>query len=167
MDEKLKQMLSRYDQDPGAWRPLFYGLDIDVGLKVGAINQGSVNLNNQPYILTRITHQIIGDYYVETDPMVMYPMWLFNDGQYSIEWKDEQSNYTNTMIPADLMFGTVRGYGGQRDLPFPIPFAGNKTITFRVMNLRTRTPTIPLLKYFRVSVCLCGVADWGDTYPLR
>lgn len=161
MDDKLKALLGRYDADPGKWRPMFYGVEIDVGLNEGQVGQGAINLNNQPFIMTRITHQIVGAYFTDD-----WLNWINDNGQYAVEWKDEISMYVNTLIPADLMWGRLKA-GYVLDLPFPIPYGGNKTLTFRVQNRITRAPTIPDLKYFRVGICLHGVADWGDENPGR
>ncbi len=155
--ETKNPLLGKYDFDPGPWRPLHYGVEIDVGLSVGAIGQGTIKLNNQPFILTRITHEIVGLYHED-----MWSNWLENDGQYTVEWKDENSNYQNQPIFADIMWGRIK-LGSQLDLPFPIPYSGNKTLTFKVENRRLRTPTfpLPLPTYFRVALCAHGVADWG------
>jgi hypothetical protein len=166
MDEKLKALLSRYDADPGKWRPMFYGVEIDVGIDNGAVGQGALNLNNQPFIMTSIRHKIIGAY-LELNPGGNdWANWIFNNGNYSVEWKDETSNYCNGFINADLMWGRT-SFGYVLDLPFPIPYGGNKTLTFRVLNRETRTPTDPNVKYFKVEICVAGVADWGDENPGR
>jgi hypothetical protein len=166
MDDKLKALLSRFDADPGRWRPMFYGVEIDVGLEEGNVGQGPINLNNQPFIMTRITHEIIGAYFEEAEVGNDWSNWIFDNGQYAVEWKDEVSMYVNNPIMADLMWGRTK-FGYTLDLPFPIPYGGNKTLTFRVLNRTTRTPTIPDLKYFRVGICVAGVADWGDENPNR
>ncbi len=159
--ETKNPLLGKFDLDPGRWRPLHYGVKIDVGIALGASEQGTIKLNNQPFIMTRITHEIIGLKF-HTDP---WANWLENDGQYLIEWKDENSNYQNEPICADLMWGRIK-LGQAFDLPFPIPYAGNKTLTFRVQNYRLRVPTIePPPDHFTIGIVAHGVADWGIVQP--
>jgi hypothetical protein len=156
--ESKNPLLGKYDLDPGRWRPLHYGVEIDVALTSGATESGTIKLNNQPFILTRITHEIVGRYVL--DPL---NSWLENDGHYSVEWKDENSNYQNQPIVADLMWGRIK-FGGSIELPFPIPYAGNKTLTFRVQNRRLRVSDTGAT-LFRVGIVAHGVADWGIVQP--
>ncbi|OGO03688.1 MAG: hypothetical protein A2Y72_07760 [Chloroflexi bacterium RBG_13_53_26] len=149
-------LLGRYDQDAGPWRPMYYGLTINVPLAGGQSESGTVTLNNQPYIWQFLSHMILGNTYDwETTG-------LMQDGQYMIEFKDEQSNYQNVPVAASAAFGQGKT-GYMVEFPFPIPFAGNKTITFRVTNNYTRilTPT-PAAPVFPVNLVLGGVADWGE-----
>jgi hypothetical protein len=152
----LLGLLGKFDYDPGRYRPLIYGLSITVGDQAGDIGRGSVSINNQPWVMTKITHQITGP---TADPETS---GLYQDGQYLIEFKDEQSNYQNQPIPADILFGSVRS-GFIIELPYPIPFAGNKTLTFNLTNLVTRTLTVG--NTFDVHLALHGCADWGPLSP--
>lgn len=156
-------LLGRFDLDPGRWRPLFYGLKISVPTMIDGEGRGSVTINNQPYIMTRIAHKIMGE---TADPETT---GLYQDGQYDMDFKDEQSNYQNEEIPADLMFGSFGSHdnsGYYMELPFPIPFAGNKTISFRVINRVARVLTSAETS-FNVAICLHGLADWGTLSPNR
>ena len=148
-------LLSRFDADPGPWRPMFYPLCIDVPLEAGGSEEGSVTINNQPFIWMYLGHQIIGN---TGDPETS---GLYQDGQYMIEMKDEQSNYQSTMFAASAaMGGPAVGY--QINLPLPIPYPGTKTLTFRITNnyLRVLTPEPdPLI--FSVKLVVAGVADRG------
>lgn len=149
-------LLGRYDQDAGPWRPMYYGLTINVPVAAGGSENASITLNNQPYIWQYLSHMILGQTYDwETSG-------LYQDGQYMIEFKDEQSNYQNVPVAASAAFGQGP-CGYMLEFPFPIPFAGNKTITFRITNNYTRviTPTPPSA-VFPVHLVLAGVADWGD-----
>ena len=91
---------------------------------------------------------------------------LYQDGQYDVIWKDEQSNYQKGSIPADLMWGSygsaAGGDGGGffMNLPYVLPYAGNKTLSFELENrvLRALTPTA---EYFTIAICVAGIADWG------
>jgi len=136
---------------------MFYGVEIDVPVLLNGRGSGSISLNNQPYILTRITHQIIGPTATASSS------GLFQDGQYSIEMKDEQSNYQNIPIMAQTFMGSVVS-GFSYELPYPIPYAGSKTLTFNVFNRVVRTLD-PEADYFSVAITVHGIADWGELGP--
>jgi hypothetical protein len=155
--QRMLGLMGHFDKDPGRYRPLYYGVPITVAVEVGSIGRGSITINNQPYLMTHVLHQIVGntnDYST---------LGLAQDGQYLISFKDEQSNYQNAPIPADMLFGSVRS-GYVNPLAYPIPFAGNKTLTFEITNMYTRlfAPEAPT---FTVYIAIAGVADWGDLYP--
>lgn len=150
-------LFGKFDKDPGDWRPLYYGVEISVGVAADAVGRGSISLNNQPYILTRITAKIIGDTAVPTTT------GLYEDGQYDCEFKDEQSNYQNQSIPCNLMWGWVQT-GYVMELPYPLPYAGAKTLQFIITNRVTRALT-PTADYFTVGICLHGIAYWGSLTP--
>lgn len=149
-------LVSRFDADPGPWRPMFYTVEIPVPLAAGGSENGSVTIQNQPFIWMGLTHQIMGN---TADPETS---GLYQDGQYDIEFKDELSNYQAQPIPAAASFGgPAVGYG--LDLAVPIGYPGSKTITFRVINRYTRilTPD-PDEPVFPVKLVLLGVSDWGE-----
>lgn len=150
----LLGLMGPFDEDPGRYRPLSYGVPITLGVAAGAQQTGSISINNEPFIMTSVTHQIIGP---TADPATS---GLYQDGQYTIEWRDEQSVYSNGPIPADMMFGSVRS-GYIKELPYPVPFAGAKTLTFTLVNLVTRTLLVG--DTFVVYVAIHGVNDWGKT----
>jgi len=154
-------LLGKFDEDPGRWRPYWYGLKIDVPAQLDGRGAGSINLNNQPFIMTRMTHQIQGC----TDPDI--DNGLYQDGQYDIAWKDEQSNYQNGPLPAECFMGSVRS-GFSYEFPYPIPYSGNKTLTFEIFNRCARiiTGSDPI-PYFKVAIVIHGIADWGTVLPIR
>lgn len=148
-------LLSRFDADPGPWRPMYYPVLIDVPVEAGGAEEASVTLQNQPFIWTFLGHQIIGNTGdSETSG-------LYQDGQYDIEFKDEQSNYQSAPVAASAAFGGG-AFGFMIELPLPIPYPGTKTLRFRLTNNYTRvlTPEPPELK-FRVKLVVGGIADWG------
>lgn len=144
-------LLSRYDRDPGRWRPYKYGCIIDVPVGADESAENTVNILNQPFIMDRISHTIVG------------PTWdpdasgLANDGQYYIEWHEEQSEYQNQPLIAIAAYGT-------KEFPLylsaPITFPGNKVLTFRVTNAYQRILT-PEAETFKVQIVIHGVSDWG------
>ncbi len=155
--QRMLGLMGKFDVDPGRYRPLYYGVVITVPVTVGIIGRGSISINNQPYIMTHVLHQIIGN----TNDFST--TGLAQDGQYTISWKDEQSNYQNGAIPADMMFGSVRS-GYVNPLSYPIPFAGNKTLTFEIASLYTRV-LVPEADFFSVAIAVAGVSDWGTLTP--
>lgn len=148
-------LLSRFDADPGPWRPMLYPVTIDVPVAAGGSEEGSITIQNQPFIWTWLGHQIIGN---TGDPETS---GLYQDGQYDIEMKDEQSNYQSAPVAAASAFGGIVA-GFKVDLPLPIGYPGTKTLTFRITNHYTRilTPEPPEA-VFKVKLCVGGVADWG------
>lgn len=153
-------LLSRFDADPGRWRPMFYNVKISVPVLVNQSGVGSVPLNNQPYIMKAIRHCVVG----KLDRTADYSgSGLYDDGQYDIEFKDEQSNYQNIGGPALIMFGSRDEW---TPLPYPIPYNGNRVITFRLTNLYTRTLD-PRADYFQVALSISGLADWGTLQTSR
>ena len=148
-------LLSRFDADPGAWRPMSYPVTIDVPTEAGGSESGSVTLNNQPFIFTDIGHQIMGN---TGDPETS---GLYQDGQYYVEWRDEQSNYMSAPVAASAAFGGG-AFGYNIPLSLPIAYPGTKTLTFRITNTYTRilTPT-PAEEVFKVHIVVIGIADWG------
>lgn len=158
-DHTQHPLLGLFDRDPGQWRPQLYGVEISVPVALNGTGQANLVLNNQPFIMTRITHQVVGDTaHASTSG-------LFQDGMYSIEWKDEMSNYQNGPIMADLMFGNVAA-GFSYMLPYPLPYAGNKTLFFRVTNRVLRALT-PEADYFTVAICVHGIGNWGTVLPQK
>lgn len=153
MPNQPHPLLGRFDLDPARWKPLFYGVEVSVPVGLGGRGIASISLNAQPYILTRLSAKIIGE---TADPSTT---GLYQDGQYDIVFRDEQSNYQSGPIPGDLMWGGVNtGYA--LDLPFPIPYAGNKSITFEITN-RVARVLASAAEYFTVGISMHGVADWG------
>jgi hypothetical protein len=157
-EQQLPQnLLNEYDKDPGRWRPLMYPVFIDVPVISGNIGRGSITINAQPFVLVRLTHQIVGN---TGDPEAS---GLYQDGQYTIGFQDEISNYQKQPVMADLAFGSVRS-GYFANLAIPIPFAGNRTVSFELANQVQRVLT-PVSETFRVSITMIGLADWGELRP--
>ena len=156
----LPPLLNQFDIDPGDWRPLYYPVEIEVGVAAGAIGRNSVSINNMPFIWTRTTHAIVGDV---ANPAVSN---LWNDGQYDVNFRDEQSVYMRDFAPANLVFGGFGpSQGGQQggypiDMPYPIAFSGNATVSFEVRNRVLRAPT-DQSETFKVVFVMHGISSWG------
>jgi hypothetical protein len=153
MIETRNPLLSQFDKDPGRWRPYKYETNIDVPVQADEFGENTIQILNQPFILLRISHAVIGntnDY---------HGTGLANDGQYFIEWQDDNSVYQSGPINA------IAGYGTPDwpiPLPSPIAFAGNKTIKIKITNAYARTLT-PEADTFKVQIVFHGIADWGTT----
>lgn len=152
-------LMGKFDMDPGPIRPYWYGVEIDVPVTAGQSGVGSINLLNQQFICTRFNHGIVG--------CTGFPdtTGLNQDGQYTVQFQDEQTQYQNIPIQSELLFGSLRA-GDAQWAPFPIPFAGNKTITFTVTNRCTRILT-PESEHFTVQIVMAGFVRLGTNKPQR
>lgn len=150
-------LLNFFDLDPERLKPLIYAVTIDVPVIEGGIGQGSVQLRNQPFIVTKLTHRILGR---TGDPE---SSGLYDDGQYLIEWKDDMRVFTPVPINADLLMGP-KIHGEFPDLVYPIYYAGTIALHFRLTNQYARTLS-PSADYFKVQIAVHGTADWGKLQP--
>jgi hypothetical protein len=146
------RLLSEFDKDPGRWRPYKYGLILDVPVDEEEAVEGDMKLLNQPFILTQITTNVVGNVsdYEGTG--------LADDGQYFVEWREEQSVYQNAPLLAKSAFGTETA---PIPLPAPIGFAGNRVLVWRVRSAYTRVLS-PDADTFKVQIIIHGVANWGE-----
>lgn len=151
-NESSRRLLSVQDLDPERWKPMFYQVTIDVPVLADGRGTGTINTNNQAFVLVRVGHTILGN---TMDPETS---GLYNDGQYLIQWKDEQRNYSDVPLQANLAFGP-HIEGAQRRLAYPVMYSGNHTITFEVTNYYTRVLTPPA-ENFQVAIIVEGLADW-------
>jgi len=152
--EESSNLLNRFDQDPGPWRPFVYSTEIDVSIADGGLGRGQITTNQQPFIFTRLSHQIIGN---TGDPETS---GLYQDGQYTISFKDEIANYQKEPTMADILCGSVRS-GYIAWLAMPLSLAGTRTITFDIVNRVARVLS-PEADYFKVMITMHGMADWGQ-----
>lgn len=159
MRSQRNDLVSRYDADPGPWRPMYYPITIPVPVTVGISAVGSMTIQNQPFIFLRVGHQILGN---TGDPETT---GLIQDGQYLIDFKDELSNYQSIPFAASAAFGQGP-FGFDVPLGVPIGYPGTKTLTFRLSSTYTRVLT-PEEEYFDVQLVVCGVAYWGDLAQLQ
>lgn len=144
-------LLGKFDKDPGRWRPYKYGLVLDVPVDSGEQVQGDMKLLNQPFILTQITTNVVGNTHD------FLASGLADDGQYYVEWREEQSVYQSGPLLAATAYGT-------RDFPIPLPapiaFSGNRVLTWTVRSAYTRVLS-PDEETYKVQIVVHGIADWG------
>jgi len=145
-------LFGRYDKDPGRYRSQWYHCEISVGQATGDQGRGSININNEPFAVVRMSAKIVGDV---SNPQVS---GIYQDYMYTVEWKDQQRNYVDGPICPDLMWGSTQS-GYAIDFPFPLPYSGNDTLSFTITNRVTRV--IPE-EYFVVQIVVAGITDIGE-----
>lgn len=157
LEAEGRTLLNKYDRDPGPFRPLHYSTYIDIPVLAGGIGRGQINTNQQPFLFLRLSHQIVGN---TGDPE---SSGLYEDGQYTISYKDEMSNYQKEPTMADVLCGSVRS-GFISWLPMPIALAGSRSFYFEIINQVTRVLS-PTADTFKVAITMHGMADWGALIP--
>lgn len=95
-------------------------------IPVGTSRPGSVNIVNVPFILTRITHGIIG-----FNQFTAGINGLLQDGKYTLEIRTDQYNYQTAPLNAVLMCGREDDW---LELPTPEELAPKTTVTIIVTN---------------------------------
>jgi hypothetical protein len=110
-------------------------------LPPGESNQDSVTIVNVPFVLRRISHQIIGGNGLGANP-TQNPT---QDGNYLITWRTDQHNYDSEPIGAIAGYGSL---GDQPDTPSPVELAPKTTITVKAVNGITRDSSIKILVVF-------------------
>lgn len=155
MNQRDAMLLSKYDRDPGPWRPVLYSVAVDIPVDANQVVEASINLNNEPYVLERMTYSGVGLMDTTSD---LSQSGHRDDGQFFFEWKDEQTNYQNIAGIAVTMFGTKDHW-----LPLPqrIAYPGNRTVTFRLQSTYTRVLD-PVSDTFKVMITMHGKAYLGE-----
>jgi hypothetical protein len=152
MEVKTRRpLLGKFDLDPGAWRNYKYEGTVNVPVTANGAAETTIKILNQPFIMEKITHSIIG---ATWDP---FGTGLAQDGQYFIEWKEEQSEYQSGPLLARSAYGMEPHW---IPLSAPLVFSGNRVLTFRVTNTYTRILT-PEVDTFPVQLIVHGISNWG------
>lgn len=151
MNEISKEVLNRQIAlDPTKYRPKWYPLLIECGAEIDDRQEASVNISNDPFMLDKITHQIIG---VQGNTVLGT---IGQDGQYLFSWKDDQNTYMSEPGMADCLFGSVRS-GFFIPLPVRVIYQSSKTLTGTLQNLIDRTDIAPK---FKVMFHFHGFEQW-------
>lgn len=151
IDSSGSMLQNWYDLDPQVWSWFCIPADIDIGIDENSVGLGSVALLNHPQYITRITHQIIGN---TGNPE---ESGLYQDGQYSIEIKDQKTVFTLNAVQANNLLGPMID-GPFPDLGLPKYYQGVNTLQFRLTNLVNRTLSEEA-ETFRVQLAVHGVAN--------
>lgn len=147
------RLLSLPDLDPERWKPMGYSKLVDVPVTANGQGSTSINTVNQPFIITRIGTVICGN------TIDWESTGLINDGQYYVHYQDEQRQYIDNPTNALLLWGP-HVEGSNRDLQYPIYFAGTHNLKFTLTNIYQRILT-PEATYFTVQILVSGLADHG------
>jgi hypothetical protein len=157
MDPTFSRLLQPGDLNVQRWKPMNYGVNIDVPVAANGQGQGVISINNQPTFITRIALLFLGN---TADPETS---GLYQDGQVLVLMQDDQRNYQNIPLNPDLLWGP-KVEGPFRTLEYPIYYQGGRTVRFELTNVYTRVLT-PVAETFRVQICIAGLADWGSAEP--
>jgi len=126
--------------DPRKYLPMQFSVDVQIdaangalGLMPGDTGRGQVAINDRPFLLAWITHQIVWAADLPDN------LWQAQDGMYRIDWSEyEQIRFFKGSIPlADIAFGSVRT-GIWIPFPAPVPLPGNQTLHVAISNALAR-----------------------------
>jgi hypothetical protein len=139
--------------------PMKFPIEVPVPLALGGEGRQSIPINDRPFILQKITHQIIVGTLSE-DPAVT-PMF-YQDGLYTIDWSlFSQARFFKGVPPlADIGFGSVRT-GIWIPLPAPVTMPGNETIEVIIRNMIARQAD------YHVQVIFHGIQMLGSMTQAR
>ena len=139
------------------FQPMIFSVDITTGTLAGSSGENSVAVNDRPFIIKEIHHQIINPVRQINDPPDT-SVQVMQDGLYRINWSlYNQRRYFQGAVPlADTAFGSVR-HGVWIPLPVPIPIDKNRTINVEVTNAIDRAD--PLVKSYFFHVEFHGLED--------
>lgn len=131
--------------DPSIYKNKFYKIDVATLSVVNGVGDGAVTLDSTPFILDSIAHVIVGA--LPED----------QDGQYSVLWRDEYTNYSQEQVMAEPAFGSIRS-GFFVPLPLRSFFRSSATISMEVTNYIDRTADFPVS--FPLQFVLHGFEKW-------
>lgn len=149
----------RVISDPTQWIPMIFVVDVEINerepgvfLQPGDSGKGQVAINDRPFLLRQITHQIIS----RTPNENIYQQ---QDGIYRIDWSEyEQVRFYKGAIPmADAIYGSVRD-GNWIWLKSPVTLPGNQTLHVTVINEAVRN----LVYKMTVQVAFHGLQHKGS-----
>jgi hypothetical protein len=119
----------------------------------GQENGGSVNIVNVPFILTRISHGIMGENHL--DAAAAFPDTILQDGQYLLEWRTDQHNYQSAPILANAYGTDCHRF----ELETPEELAPKTTITVKATTILQR------LDRTRLQIVFHGLEPIGEAKP--
>lgn len=124
---------------------------VEVELADGATGKNAVPINDKPFVLEKVTHQIMGPFVFDAT----HGYAEEQNGLYTIDWSlYNQDRYWQGDPPmADAAFGSVR-HGIWIPLAAPIALEKNRTINVVVGNVGLK------LRDYKVQVLFHGVEDY-------
>jgi hypothetical protein len=108
-------------------------VDENAVVPVGERQSNSVTVVNLPFILKRISHGVLGGNHIGVADLVPT---VFQDGQYTIEWRTDTHNYESEPLLACAWYGSDNDHF---PLETPEELAPKTTITVYITNQIQRT----------------------------
>lgn len=129
-------------------------IDVNIPLEFGAEGRGQVSINDRPFVLEYLSHQIIP---AALDQNQDVTGWFYQDGLYSLDWSlYEQARFWKGVPPmADAAFGSIRD-GNWKKLRAPVSLVGNETLNVVIRNQVLREAA------FKVQVIFHGIQRGGN-----
>jgi len=111
--------------------PMQFVVDVAIDAADGSEGRGQVAINDRPFVLEMITHQIIPGAILEPPANG----WVYQDGLYRLDWSlYEQARFWKGTPPmADAAYGSIRD-GNWIPLRAPVSLPGNETLHVTIRN---------------------------------
>lgn len=116
--------------------PMKFSVNVAVAETQGAEGRGQVAINDRPFVLQKITHQIVPGAIIEEDDVTG---WRYQDGLYTLDWSlYEQARFWKGIpMMADAAYGSIRD-GNWIPLTAPVALSGNQTLHVIIRNIVAR-----------------------------
>lgn len=129
------------EQDKPKYTERFYATSIELPavpggtVPAGVRNDGSITLQNRPFIAKRVRTAIIGPNQIVGGLAGIDD--VFQDGQYFISWKTQNRNFMNQPILVAASFQDVAGQKGQEFIA-PMPLDPKDVLEITLVNAIVR-----------------------------
>jgi len=136
------------------FRPMVFSVEVAFTTNAAAVvpdgakAEGSVAINDYPFIFDLVTHQIVQPTNLNNSVQIE------QNGLYRIDWSlyNQERFFQGTPPMADAYFGSVR-HGIWNKLKSPLALEKNKTINVELLNVQEKT------REYTVQVLFHGVED--------
>lgn len=134
--------------------PMMFPVTVNLAKELGGEGRATIPINDRPFILQWLTHQIIPNVLRPADDITG---WAYQDGLYTIDWSlFEQSRFWKGDPPmADAAFGSIKT-GKWIGLPAPVSMPGNENLNVILRNQVLREEDI------KVHVIFHGIQRGGS-----
>lgn len=151
-DEDIIEAASRLrGLNPLKYKPKQYSVLLTCGTDLGQTASATQTLDAIPFVLDKISHQIIGNSLdISTPPE--------QDGQYRLLYRDDQTTYMDEPLNAVAAFGDAKD-GRIEPLPCRVFLDGSRTLTVDMINDLDRRGQGA--EFFRVQVVFHGIELWN------
>ena len=125
------------------YQPRYYGVLVTIPadpktglLPAGRSNENSFNVTDVPFIIKRISTQMVGinglvDSSIQPPPVMSQWFDTQDDGQYSLEWRTARHNYQNQPISVKAGYGSPEDHP---DIPSPDRLRPQDTVVCKITN---------------------------------